>query len=149
MKRLWLALVVVGLVVSLPGVAEAKTCKIEGLWYGHNSYGQDFTLTITKMAGGRYTALAMNPDTYSQGVLVSKGRGKFHATWMTYFIDEAGQWLALYMHGETTLTSCNTLEAVTQWDIYAFNPGAGEDPLVDGFPVGSWPGMILSYKRVP
>ena len=154
MKRFWLRLVLAGLVVAALGTAQAsaKSCKLDGVWYGFNTLGYDLVMTITKTGGGRYTAIVMNPETNAQGEFVFKRQGEYDTTWLTYIdggpLGFPGQWLAFHMTGDVEKTGCNSWTAVTNWDGYLFTPGLGEDPFANP-PVMTFPGVELFYTRMP
>jgi hypothetical protein len=155
MKRIYFGLVLVGLLLAVPGTADAKnnSCKLDGLWYGFNTAGEDFVMTITNTGGRKYTALVINPTANAQGEFIFKRRGKYETTWLAYAdglpYGFPGKMLAVYMTGEMEMTGCDSWVAITDWYVYAFNPGVGEDPFVDGDLVNTWPDMELYYKRLP
>lgn len=99
MKRIVVGLVVLGVLTILaPGSLEAKsapTCKIEGTWYGFNTFGETYVITFNRTGGRSYTAIGqapLNPNPFftfvtgdfpaTQGELVRHGRNRFDASWM-------------------------------------------------------------------
>ena len=153
MKRLWMIVVFVGLLAAALGTAQANadSCNLDGVWYGFNTFGEDFPMTITNTGGGHYTAVVINPNTSAQGEFVFKRRGEYETTWLTYVDGEpfgyTGQWLAVYMTGDVEMTSCDSWSAASVWDVHTFTPGTGQDPFANP-PVDSIP-VSLFYTRIP
>lgn len=150
MRRLCLVLMIGCLLAAVPDVAGAKRndCKLDGVWYGFNTYGHDFVMTITKSEGGHYTAVVINPETDGQGEFVFKRRGEYETSWMTYFDNGDGTWTAVYMRGDVEMTGCDSWKALMDWELYVFTPGIGQDPF-DGFQLPTLEGIELHYRRLP
>ena len=147
LNRVCLILAIACVLAMAPAPAEAG-CGLDGIWYGNNSLGGDFVLTITKTGGGRHTAAGTNPEGTGQGEFVFKRAGEYETTWLAYIDNGDGTWLAFYMYGNVEMTSCDTWTAQTTWDLYVFEPGEFQDPFVDGIQLPSVE-VELNYRRMP
>ena len=167
MKRVFLSLMILGLLIAAPGVLEARggdKCSIEGTWYGFNGLGESFVITITRTGSQRYSAVGQAPagalefpgvEGYFSGVqgdLVRTGPARYDSTWMLIWRVDPDEWFgfelfAIVPYGEIWMTSCDTFEAVFGADLFLYN--LGDDPFEDGFqldPVDPYP---ASYTRLP
>jgi hypothetical protein len=156
MKKLFFALVVLGVAMTLPTALEANgsPCSLEGTWYGSNTLGGDYVMTIARTGARSYSALLVSGSGPAHGEFVRKGHPFFKTTWMGYadgfdFGFPEGTKVMYYMHGEGHMVGCDTWTATTDWDVYLFNPGVEEDPFQDGVYQYTIPGVVLTYRQMP
>lgn len=165
MRKLTLAIVVIGLVVAAAPANALKGCSIEGTWFGSNELGEHFVHTIIKTGAGRYKSVgqspALGPDQINtpglvapfhgvHGELVKKGPRKYSSTWMlTWMVDSAIYGLplaAIVPYGDVKMTSCNRWKATFGADVYLFD--YGQDPFEDGILLDSLEPFKASYWRL-
>jgi len=156
MKKLFFALVILGVAMILPTALEANgsPCSLEGTWYGTNTLGADYIMTIARTGARSYSAVLVSESGPAHGEFVRKGHRFFKTTWMGYgngpdFGYPEGTKVMYYMHGEGRMDGCDAWTATTDWDIYLFNAGVEEDPFNDGVYEFTIPGVVLTYKRMP
>jgi len=169
MKRLCIFVAVFAVLVTAPGVLQAKgtrSCKIQGTWYGTNELVETYVLTISRTGPKTYSAVgqspALPPDPNVipgviapffgvQGDLVRTGPGTFDSTWMLiWWVDPniyGFQLMAIVPFGEVVLTSCDSFEATFGTDLYLYN--FGQDPFEDGVLFDSLEPYGAAYRRLP
>ncbi len=98
MKKLCLSLGVFGMLLAVPVFSQGPgggACKIEGTWYGFNTFGEVYLHTINRTGAKSYTAVAQGPtfpvpffdfvigksDGF-HGELTRTRRNEFDATWL-------------------------------------------------------------------
>ena len=141
------------LVASTVG-AKSSPCSLEGTWYGFNTAGGDYVMTIARTGAKSYSAWLVSGSGPAHGEFVRLPGGTFETTWMGYadgplFGFPPGTKVMYYMYGDAAMDGCDLWTATTDWDIYLFNEGVSEDPFVDGVYQFSLPGIGLTYKRMP
>ena len=157
MKRAFACVAFAGVLMLVPGILGAKgsPCSLEGTWYGFNTAGGDYVMTIVRTGAKSYSAwIVAGPGSPAHGEFVRQPGGGFKNTWMGYadgpvFGYPADKKVMYYMHGEASMEGCDLWTATLDWDIYLFNPGIREDPFVDGEYQTLIPGIELTYKRMP
>jgi hypothetical protein len=105
MKRVLVSLSILSiLILVLPGSSEAEnrgTCRIEGTWYGFNTFGETYIISFNRTGAKTYTAVGQAPLApaqffsfitgefpATQGELFKTGRNKYDTSWMaTSWID--------------------------------------------------------------
>lgn len=137
-------------------------CTIEGTWYGFNSLGEVFVITITRTGAKTYSAVGLQPEippsafpglisSHSiQGDLTKKGARTFESSWMAIWALDPEIWGYglgnLTASGEVTLTSCDTWEATFTTDILGFDLG---DDAFEGEELVTFPPYVAFYQRLP
>jgi hypothetical protein len=156
MKRVFVCVAFAGVLMLVPGIvgANGSPCSLEGTWYGYNTAGGDYIITIARTGAKSYSAWLVSGSGPAHGELVRQPTGGFQTTWMGYADGPAfgyppGTKVMYYMYGEASMDGCDLWTAMTDWDIYLFNEGVQEDPFVDGVYQFSLPGIELTYKRMP
>lgn len=164
------AVVVLAIVAASPiqakeraeGAEKAENCSLKGTWYGYNTHGAVWIVTITRSGPGTYSIemdSGANPvyagttgGTNFRGELVKTGAKKYDFTTMAFFPIEEGFGIP-YTLGYCPLTAkktgCHTWEGK---GVCAPARGFfhGQDPFVDGFPVVEGEGRLKVYfRRMP
>jgi hypothetical protein len=159
MKRGFLVLTFVAAALLLPGALSANgdPCSLEGTWYGSNTYGGDYVMTIARTGAGSYSAVLVAGGDGAHGEFLRQpghGGRAYDTTWLGYgdgpdYGYPEGFKLMFYMHGEASQSGCDLWRATTDWDIYLFNAGVQEDPFAEAEYLFTLPGIELTYRRLP
>ena len=156
MKRVFACVAFAGFLMLVPGFlgANGSPCSLEGTWYGFNSVGGDYVMTIARTGAKSYSAWLVSGSGPAHGEFVRQPGGGYNTTWMGYadgpvFGYPEGTIVMYYMYGAGDMEGCDLWQATTDWDIYVFDAGEQEDPFIDGEYEFSFPGVELTYKRMP
>lgn len=139
--------------------AGPQACSPEGTWFGSNSLGQDYLITLTPAGGGSFLAVAESlPDpnfcyqsTGFRGELVRTGARSY---WLRQILlcDSAVPGLPGLLlwavEGEVVMTSCDHFDATLD-SVGAYFWGSGAVPFVDPFDVPFPDVVTLAYDRMP
>lgn len=169
MKRLCILVAIFAVLMTAPGVLQAKgakSCKIQGTWYGSNELGDTFVMTITRTgpktysAVGQGPALPVDPNVFPgviapffgvQGDLVRTGPATFDSTWiLIWWVDPniyGYQLMAIVPFGKVVLSTCDSFEATFGTDLLLYD--FGQDPFEDGYLLDSLEPYGAAYKRLP
>ena len=146
------------------GVANEKgeNCSLKGTWYGYNTQGAVWIVTITRSGPGTYsidmdaganpTIPATTGNTNWRGELVKTGAKKYDFTTMAIFPVEEGlavPYALSYCPLTAKKTGCHTWEGKgTCLPVRGFFHG--QDPYEDGFEVAESEGRLKVYfRRMP
>jgi len=183
MNRAIVIVAVVAMVLSTaPAWSQAevgRTCKIEGTWYGFNTFGEAYIITFNRTGGRTYTAVGQAPLAPAaffsfimgefpgiQGELLRHGRNRFDSSWMAIsWVDPAYDFDTDPYFGGAGCGSGWDLMALEVWgpmtmptcDTWTATFDAdfivysfGTDPLADGCRMGNPFGQGEAfYHRVP
>ena len=183
MKRVVVGLVILAvLCITVPATLEAKgapTCKIEGTWYGFNTFGETYIITINRTGGRTYTAIGQAPITpapffdfvigdfpATQGELLRSGRNNFAASWMgiswvdpSYDFDSdpnfggagcGAGWDLMALAVRGPLTMPSCDSWTGSFDLEFIVYALGTDPFTDGCSMGNpFGGGQGFYQRLP
>jgi len=164
MRRLLATIFVLGLVLCI-GTAQAGqggNCSPEGTWYGDNTFGAQWIVTITRSGPNTYTTVMDEPgppwegathDTDWRGELVKTGPHQYAWTTMAYALAEVGgPWSPFeFLLGHCPLTaeftSCDSWEGSGICDFYGYF--LGQDSFEEAIYVLSLEELQASFKRMP
>ena len=156
MSRLFSCVKFAAVLMLIPSTlgANGSPCSLEGTWYGFNSLGGDYVMTIARTGAKSYSAWLVSPSGPAHGEFVRQPGGEFKTTWMGYsegpnFGYPPGTMVMYYMYGDAAMDGCDLWTATTDWDVYLFNQEVQEDPFVDALYQFSLPDVELTYKRMP
>jgi hypothetical protein len=141
-----------------PGGGAGNECSPNGTWFGSNGLGQDYLFTITRVGGGRYTAVSdgltvpdfCSENTAFRGDLVRTGPDTFELR-QILICDSYGTLLLWASSGEVVFTDCDHFDALFD-NIGAYFWAPGITPFVDPFDVPLIPPgdpLPASYDRMP
>jgi hypothetical protein len=149
------------------GRGHGKKCSPAGTWFGGNAEDEEFVLTITRVGGGRYMAVAEGvnaslfclSNTAFRGELVRTGRNTYELRQIlfcepdplfydpTFFPPDLPVIWAVRAGLE--LTSCDSIDGVID-DLFVYSWLSGKTPFIDptDVPVGDI-SIEFSYSRMP
>lgn len=152
------ALVAVPCLAQKAGGGAGNECSPDGTWFGSNALGQNYIFTVTRVGGGRYTAVAdgltdpafCSENTAFRGELKRTGPNTYELR-QILLCNSGGTLLLWAASGELVFTDCNHFDALFD-NIGAYFWGTGFTPFDDPFhfpfipPGDPLPG---SYDRMP
>jgi hypothetical protein len=161
------ALVLSMLAALAVGVAAAQAgqggnCSPEGTWYGYNTSGLLWIITITRSGPNSYTTVMDNganlllpgiaQDTDWRCEFVKTGSGQYDWTTMAYWrADDSGAFPPFVL-GLSPLTAefdgCDSWQGEGICDLYGFFD-VSEDPFETGLYLGSSSPLVAFLKRMP
>ena len=164
MKRACVLAIMVVLAVGAATVqaGQSGNCSPEGTWYGYNTFGDLWIITISRSGPNSYTTVmddganllfpGVAQSTDWRGEFVKTGPGAYDWTTMAYWrADDSGAFPPFVL-GLCPLTAqfdgCNSWQGQGVCDLYGFFD-VSEDPFETGSYLGSSDSLVANLKRMP
>ena len=168
MKKVILAAVLAALAFGAVGAhaGQGGNCSPEGTWYGYNTLGNLWIVTISRSGPQSFTTVMDNgvnllfPGTTQstdwRGEFVKTGPRQFDWTTMAYWRAEEGDGAPFspfaFVLGLCPLTAeftgCDSFQGEGVCDVYGFFT-IEQDPFEEGIPLGEGTPLQGSFKRMP
>jgi hypothetical protein len=151
-------LIVIPAMAGAPGNGGGNRCSPDGTWYGTNALGQNYLITVNRIGGGRYTAVAegLNDPNFCdengafRGDLVRTGPNTYVLRQLLLCKLDG----VLYLwasEGELVFTGCDHFDAVfDNIGVYLWAPGI--TPFVTPYDIPFIPPgdpLTAAYDRMP